>query len=214
MDLGAGSIVTHVGSPVDIGAFTGGQTARPTGFIYPASTAIYKDHHTLHEALRICHSNGTPIGPVRLTIQRAELEQIVGQLTQTERSWYEFLGKVPASRMPELYSRSLLVFPSYIETLGLPLYEAQPYGNPIIASDTKFANEALESYPVAEFFQVGDARNLAHLMAKSWHDIRRRSYTPQFRSIELPTSRHWETVMAGLRDSATGSSGTLYRRGS
>lgn len=44
-----------------------------------------------------------------------------------------------------MYAKSILVFPSHIETLGLPLLEARAAGCRIVASDIAAAREALLS---------------------------------------------------------------------
>ena len=63
-----------------------------------------------------------------------------------------------------MYDRCTLLFPSYIETFGLPLAEAAQSGNPILAADTPFAHEILAEYGNAYFFQPSDCGRLAELM--------------------------------------------------
>lgn len=50
-------------------------------------------------------------------------------------------------------SVDLLVFPSYIETYGLPLIEAAYFGLPILASDLDYAHEVLINYNGVTFVQ-------------------------------------------------------------
>ena len=58
--------------------------------------------------------------------------------------------------MFDLYARSILVFPSYVETFGLPLLEARKSGTYILASDCSFSREILEGYEKALFFGETD----------------------------------------------------------
>ena len=46
-----------------------------------------------------------------------------------------FVGMMSREDLFAQYARSVLVFPSYIETIGLPLLEARSVGAPILAAD-------------------------------------------------------------------------------
>ena len=62
--------------------------------------------------------------------------------------------------------KSVLLFPSYIETFGLPLLEAKTIGSPIIASDTPFSKEITSNYNNVNYFDYSDEIKLAKLMIK------------------------------------------------
>jgi glycosyltransferase involved in cell wall biosynthesis len=59
-----------------------------------------------------------------------------------------------------------LIFPSYLETFGLPLLEARFFNAPIAASDRPFAREILEGYSNADFFDPFSPDDLANKMKK------------------------------------------------
>jgi len=66
--------------------------------------------------------------------QRQHLAQ-VAQEVEVENQ-VDLLGAVPHSEMPELYRRArALLFPSMVETFGLPILEAMACGTPVIASN-------------------------------------------------------------------------------
>lgn len=69
----------------------------------------------------------------------------------------------PAEVMKE-YTRSVLLFPSYIETFGLPLLEARMSGSPILASDCPFSHEILDDYDGVSYFDPFRPEELAALM--------------------------------------------------
>jgi glycosyltransferase involved in cell wall biosynthesis len=53
-----------------------------------------------------------------------------------------YLGKIAYDKMGDLYKKvNALIYPSLVETLGLPLLEAQEYGLGIIAADKEYAHE-------------------------------------------------------------------------
>ena len=64
----------------------------------------------------------------------------------------------------EQYAKSVLIFPSYIETLGLPLLEARLTGCPIIAADTPFAKEILDGYNNVAYFGQFDSIRLYQIL--------------------------------------------------
>ena len=76
----------------------------------------------------------------------------------------EFIGPVPRTQLFEQYASSVLVFPSYIETIGLPLLEARSVGAPILAADCLYARDGVEDYDRAEFFETFDSEALSRLM--------------------------------------------------
>ena len=65
-----------------------------------------------------------------------------------------------------MYNRSTLIFPSYIETVGLPLLEARELGSIILASDCPFSREVLDGYENAYYFDPFNPQELADYMKR------------------------------------------------
>jgi glycosyltransferase involved in cell wall biosynthesis len=89
--------------------------------------------------------------------------------------------------MIELYAQSnCLLFPSRIETWGLPMSEAKSYGMPIIAADLPYAHEAIGSYDRVRFFSAKNMSELAELMKAfilgsiQWHKVEGKQPEPDF----------------------------------
>ena len=59
-----------------------------------------------------------------------------------------------------------LLFPSRLETLGIPLLEAASAGLPIIVSDLPYAREAVGGYEGAVFADCADAELWANEIVK------------------------------------------------
>lgn len=199
------SVTTRkVGSPTNLSPSIGASHSDPVrGFLYPASAALYKDHKTLHEGIRILRSSGVSCPRVALTLERVQLEHAIGELTEEEASWYEFLGSISFSELEAHYATRILVFPSYIETLGLPLYEAQAFGHPIVAASTPFAREALEGYERVAFFMARDPKSLAGCLAAILRSDSSGHEGPEvMRDAPGHSSRegsHWEKVHDTLK---------------
>jgi glycosyltransferase involved in cell wall biosynthesis len=77
-------------------------------------------------------------------------------------------GQLPREQILGLYRCSILVFPSLLETFGLPLLEARQAGGWIVASDTPFAREILDGYSRAYFSKPHSPEDLARSMQAAW----------------------------------------------
>ncbi|MCR5041321.1 MAG: glycosyltransferase [Clostridia bacterium] len=132
-------------------------------FFYPADHYVYKDHLTL---LRACAELKDEEFRLILTIDRSELKEEEARLADELGGKLELTGRLTFERVLGLYSKSVLVFPSLVETCALPLYEARSSGAPIIAADLPYAREALSGYDRANFFGPEDPDSLAGAMRR------------------------------------------------
>lgn len=138
-----------------------GETVRENRFFYPAAPSSYKNHRTLLGAVEILRGRGLE-APVALTTQPEDLG------VTEDRGAYEFLGWISHAEVLRRYEDSILVFPSLVESLGLPLYEARDAGVWIVAADTAYAREALDGYPTVAWFTPTDPRSMADAMHDAW----------------------------------------------
>ncbi len=128
--------------------------------LYPATPIVYKNHRVLVEALHILSSRKN-ISAVRLELtlkaqDYPELALLVKKLGLEDN--INYLGVLPYEELIIKYKAAdLVVFPSYIETFGLPLAEAASLGKRIICSDTEFAREVLNNYAGAEYLGAKNA---------------------------------------------------------
>ena len=127
-------------------------------FLYPATPLIYKNHEVLLKALARILDNSIELGNkirYHFTFDKGDYEQIdrfVNKHGFQDNIVYE--GVLSYEQLLSLYkSAHALLFPSYIESLGLPLIEAASFGIPIITSDLPFAHDVVGSYEGARFVQ-------------------------------------------------------------
>ena len=138
----------------------------PVALFYPANGSIYKNHITLIKALiPIWEQFGAP--ELRLTGAQEELPEECQNLLKKNEYPITFLGRLTNDEMIEQYLSTLLVFPSYIETVGLPLIEAKALGCKIIVSDCDYAHEALENYNDVIFFPCFNIDSLRSAIVSS-----------------------------------------------
>lgn len=139
---------------------------KPGLFIYPAGNILYKNHQCIVDAVNILIKRGGRDIKVIFTEQEKNLPWLT--IPRECENCFEWRGMMKREELAELYKRSVLLFPSYIETYGLPLAEARMLGSTVIAADTPFAREILSGYEKALFFDPFDPGTLAELMEKTY----------------------------------------------
>ena len=79
----------------------------------------------------------------------------------------EFIGLIEREKVYEYYSKvDVLIFPSKLETWGLPISEFKQFERPILASNLPYAKEAVGGYKKVNFFDPSNPSQLAELMLK------------------------------------------------
>lgn len=130
---------------------------------YPASTVLYKNHEVIIKGLKYIKDKKENIFRnllVHFTFdnisqRNLELIQLMNKLEVNSAIKLE--GTLPYDGVLSLYkSCDLMVFPSYIETFGLPLIEAASFGLPILVSDLSFSREVIGDYEGAKFLDYND----------------------------------------------------------
>lgn len=117
-------------------------------FIYPATAIIYKNHQIIIDACKKLAAEGITNFQIIFTLTGKENELSRRLFEQTEKHGLpiKFIGLIPREELFEWYTKAILIFPSYIETFGLPLLEAKIHRTPIISLDTLFSKEILVDY--------------------------------------------------------------------
>ena len=123
-------------------------------FFYPTAGSIYKNNSLIVAACNLLNAEGIDDFEVRLTLPK---DAIIHKNIRC-------VGRLDRNQMQEEYQSGTLLFPSYIETVGLPLLEARSCKTMILASKTEFAIECLENYSNALFFDPFSAKALKQLM--------------------------------------------------
>jgi len=135
-------------------------------FFYPASALKYKNHKVIVEAVHLLVIEGFNNFQVVFTLNGNEDRHIkkLYQIVQEEKLPIRFIGPRGLEDVYNYYSKSVLIFPSYIETFGLPLLEAKMHNSPILASDCAFSHEVLCDYSDVTFFNPFNSVQLSILI--------------------------------------------------
>lgn len=132
---------------------------------YPATAYSYKNHIEIVNALIYMKQHGghhTDI-IVYFTIDLDESSELYRLIDENGLNGnFIFLGYLSFNDILSYYkSVNLVVFPSRLETFGLPLIEAAAMGNPIVAIDMMYSREALQNYNNVSFCEFNDCKNWA-----------------------------------------------------
>lgn len=121
---------------------------------YPAAAAKYKNHKILFEALE----NLSDDYRLYLTVDKESFPYVAKNPNLKNK--VIFLGSISYEEVLALYKTvNCLVFPSYIETYGLPLVEAQQFNLKIVAADVDYAREVLSKYEKVKYCNHADKLN-------------------------------------------------------
>lgn len=124
-------------------------------FFYPATAELeYKNHAVIYEADRILRSENIQDYTITLTLDKENIQN----------STIRYCGRLDKEELYHEYTEDVLLFPSYIETIGLPLIEAMEVGALIIAADCEYSREVLKGYSNVAFFDPFSPNELAALM--------------------------------------------------
>ena len=139
------------------------RSAAPATFLYPALPRAFKNVELLCRAVEHLESDSQWQSQLVLTIDGAEnryarwLKSRFGKLATIR-----FAGRQTPEQMQTRYAEAdCLLFPSRMETWGLPITEAKQHHLPMFVADLPYARETVGSYPAVEFIDIDDYRALA-----------------------------------------------------
>jgi glycosyltransferase involved in cell wall biosynthesis len=119
-------------------------------FFYPATALKYKNHKIIVQALALLRKVFSPeLNNIRVIFTVDKLEPKLMNLIMKNDllKIIQFIGQKSYNEVLSYYkSVDALLFPSQIETFGLPLTEASCFGLPVIVADLPYAEEVLARY--------------------------------------------------------------------
>lgn len=126
---------------------------RPLRLLYPALPRVFKNVEVLCEAWKLLPPELARLVDLRLTFDgeegrwARELADRYGGLTGVN-----LLGRRDRAQMTAEYEGcDLVLFPSRLETWGLPISEAKSFGKPLLVADLPYAHETVGTYDAVSF---------------------------------------------------------------
>ncbi len=176
-----------------------GAAGQPYRFFYPAFPRTFKNPEVCLKAARILEQGGFDKFELWLTFAASEnryASRVVKEFDDVRS--VRWLGLLPRERIFELYSEAdCLLFPSRLETWGMPIAEVQSFGKPILAADLPYAHESAAGYDKVRFFDPSDAEQLASLMQQAATAQPIFAKAPEA-AIAAPYASNWSELWAML----------------
>lgn len=133
-------------------------------FFYPSTAMKYKNHLRLVQAYSTLPEKVKEDLPLLLTISQDEFEKVYK--TSITDSHVHFLGRILRKEVLNITQHSILVFPSKLETLGLPLLESMALSRPIIASNIPPVVEIVNDYTNRILFNPDSTSQIKEALLK------------------------------------------------
>ncbi|HPE77602.1 MAG TPA: glycosyltransferase [Draconibacterium sp.] len=155
---------------------------------YPATPFIHKNHSTIIDALSLLDKEIQKKIMLHLTCTKQEMKHLINN-KNTDYT-INYLGQIPFNKVLGMYKNAdMMLFPSFIETLGLPLLEAAFFGLPIIAADLPYSHEILSNYEGVTYVDYNDPKLWSEEISKKLLDKGKR-----FQSINIEQSDSWNEL--------------------
>lgn len=181
---------------------------RPYRFFYPAYPRVFKNAQQILQASRRLEKSGFDRFEVWLTMNGTETPYATKMRNEYgDLATLRWMGLQPRTEVFRLYEEAdCLLFPSKLETWGMPITEFKATGKPILAADLPYAHETVGEYERAAFFAVGNDAMLASMMKRAATKTEVFSQHSALPIME-PFSRNWsELWKILLRDPSAASS--------
>ncbi len=164
-------------------------------FFYPAFPRTFKNLEVILEAARILEKTRFRSFEVWLTMAGRE-NRYAAKLREeySDLTTIQWLGLLPPEEVQRRYHQAdCLLFPSRLETWGLPITEFKATGKPICAADLPYAHETMGQYPKAVFFDPASSEDLGKLMRAA--AVGENVFAPATEyPIAMPSARNWEEL--------------------
>lgn len=161
-------------------------------FIYPTLPSVYKNIEVICEAIQCLKDIDIKVLITIDGTENAYAKKIVAKYGHNPN--LRFIGLQPRSKIFEYYSQVTgMIFPSKLETWGMPLSEFASTKKPIIAVDKEYARETLSGYERVQFFPENDYIKLASILKELVID---KTFATEIAMVknEEPFAKNWREL--------------------
>jgi glycosyltransferase involved in cell wall biosynthesis len=135
-------------------------------FFYPALPRVFKNFEVLFDAAVLLGEQQSLPFEMIVTFDGTE-NAYSAQLVEKYKKYpfIKFSGRQSRNEVMDLYAKvDALVFPSKLETWGLPITEMKTFDKPILLADLEYAYETVGTYDKVKFFDHNDPAQLFECM--------------------------------------------------
>ncbi len=165
-------------------------------FFYPTLARPFKNIEIICKAVEYLHNKKCQDFEVIITVDGSEnlySRRIVDKYSKFKQ--LNFCGIVPKEKVFEMYwSSSCLIFPSLLETWGLPISEYKHTRKPMIVSRLPFAIETIGDYKAALLFDPNDFLELSNIMEAVLTERNLDYYLPSIQHRKEPFAEDWQKL--------------------
>ena len=165
-------------------------------FFYPALPRVFKNIELVCEAAKYLNKAGISGFEVRLTLDGSENRYAACLIKRYANiDGIAFIGRQNHREMTSQYAESdCVLFPSRLETWGLPISEAKALDKPLLIAELPYAHETVGTYDKVSFIDPFDAIGLANKM-KSIMDGKFKFSGAVTTSPESPFVSDWRELL-------------------
>lgn len=164
-------------------------------FFYPSFPRVFKNFELICEAAKILREKGIENIKFHLTIDGTEnkYSKYIYQKYKGN-NLLDFMGLISREEVFEMYNKvDALIFPSKLETWGMPITEFKRFNKPIFLSDLKYGHETIGDYSKVKFFNHNEPEMLAdRIIDFISNNIKFDSHISQI--INDPYVKSWENL--------------------
>jgi len=176
--------------------YSGSINIRCRTFFFPSFPRPFKNFETVCRACEILEKSGLDAFVVILTMDvsnGAYSRWIYRKYAHLKT--VRFVGLLDKRQMEDQYENTdCLIFPSRLETWGLPISEFIPFNRPMIIADEPYAHETAEGGKQVAFFPTNDASALASLMQAAYLGDYRYFAAIERRSLTDPFAENYDRL--------------------
>lgn len=157
---------------------------------YPAANYKYKNHIVIIKAVRdILDKYGPDKYNFKVIFTLSKESNIYKAVLKNGlEKYFEFIDSISYETVLSYYKGcQAVLFPSYIETFGLPLIEGSKFGKKILVSECSYSKEILSDYSLAKFLKYDDESEWSKGIIDSLKDY-------EVRPGRLINNNDWKSV--------------------
>jgi glycosyltransferase involved in cell wall biosynthesis len=134
-------------------------------FFYPSFPRSFKNFELIGEAVKLLPETIKNKIEVHLTLSENNNKYSKFIVKKYNFTPLHFIGKMSRASVFGYYKKmDCLLFPSKLETWGLPITEAKGFEKPVLLANLPYAKESIGDYDTVSFFDVENPKELAQLM--------------------------------------------------
>ncbi|GFI49087.1 glycosyltransferase Gtf1 [Lachnospiraceae bacterium] len=189
-------IVARPNIKIDYEFKTQKKVTEKTVFVFASFPRYFKNFEVICEACKLLKSDTYE---VLLTLDGSEnsyskfLIKKYGDIRTIK-----WIGLQKREQLFEIYNQAdCFIFPSVLETWGLPISEFKTTGKPMILADLPYAHETLGTYEKVLFFEPNDSHQLRRLMLKIIENKDNIEYEGQIeKDAANPYASNWNELLS------------------